>query len=44
MNNPTITLLIFSAGKINMVGAKKSSDISDAFNKIYPLLLKHKNN
>ena len=44
MKNPEITLLIFSVGKINMVGAKKSSDISDAFNKIYPLLLKHKKN
>ena len=37
MNNPRITLLIFSAGKINLVGGKKGSEIFDALNKIYPL-------
>ena len=35
MNNPKITLLIFSAGKINMVDGKKGSDIFDALNNIY---------
>ena len=44
MKNPEITLLIFSVGKINILGAKNRSDIFDALNKIYPLLLKHKNN
>ena len=37
MNNPKITLLIFSAGKINMVDGKKGRIIFDALNKIYPL-------
>ncbi len=44
MNNLKITLLFFSAGKINIVGEKKGNDIFDALNKTYPLLLKHKNN
>ena len=44
MNNPEITLLIFCGGKINFVGAKNRTVISDALNKIYPLLLKNKRN
>ena len=44
MNNPEITLLIFCGGKINFVGAKNTTVISDELNKIYPLLLKNKRN
>ena len=44
MNNPEITLIIFCEGKINFVGAKNRTVISDALNKIYPLLLKNKRN
>ena len=42
MNNPKITFIIFYGGKINFVGAKNRDEINDAFKKIHPLLLKHK--
>ena len=42
MNNPEITLLIFSGGIINFVGAKTRIEINNALNKIFPLLLMHK--
>ena len=42
MNNPKITLLIFSRGIINFVGAKTRLEINNALRKIYPLLFMHK--
>ena len=40
MNNPQLTLLIFSSGKINFVGAKNKNDIYEANKNIYPFLSK----
>ena len=39
---PNIAILIFSSGKLVITGAKKRNQIYDAFNKIYPLILKSK--
>ena len=43
MEKPKITLLIFDSGKINFVGAKKPEDITEAYKKIYPLVVKFEN-
>ena len=43
MEKPKITLLIFDSGKINFVGAKKQEDITEAYKKIYPLVVKFEN-
>ena len=43
MNKPEIVLLIFVSGKIVLTGAKEKHEIFDAFNKIFPLLKKYKN-
>ena len=43
MSNPQLTLLIFSSGKINFVGAKNKNDIYEANKNIYPFLSKFKN-
>jgi transcription initiation factor TFIID TATA-box-binding protein len=43
MINPKLCLTIFNTGKINFVGAKKRDDIIKAFEKIYPLVKKYKN-
>ena len=42
MSNPQLTLLIFSSGKINFVGAKNKNDIYEANKNIYPFLSKFK--
>ena len=36
-------MLIFGSGKINFVGAKKQEDITEAYKKIYPLVVKFEN-
>ena len=38
MMEPKIVLLIFVSGKLVLTGAKKKSDIDEAFTKIYPIL------
>ena len=43
MEKPKITVLIFGSGKINFVGAKKQEDITEAYKKIYPLVVKFEN-
>ena len=43
MTQPEIVLLIFVSGKIVLTGAKQKEEIYEAFNKIYPLLKKYKN-
>ena len=43
MSDPEIVLLIFVSGKIVLTGAKKREQIFRAFNKIFPLLKKCKN-
>lgn len=43
MNEPEIVLLIFVSGKIVLTGAKEKKEIFDAFNKIFPLLKKFRN-
>ena len=43
MEKPKITVLIFDSGKINFVGAKKQEDITEAYKKIYPLVVKFEN-
>ena len=43
MEKPKITVLIFDSGKINFVGAKKQEDITEAYKKIYPLIVKFEN-
>ena len=43
MNKPEIVLLIFVSGKIVLTGAKEKQEIFDAFNKIFPLLKKYRN-
>jgi transcription initiation factor TFIID TATA-box-binding protein len=43
MEKPKITVLIFGSGKINFVGAKKQEDITEAYKKIYPLIVKFEN-
>lgn len=42
MVNPKIVLLIFVSGKIVLTGAKKKEQIFEAFEKIYPTLVKFK--
>lgn len=42
MATPKIVLLIFASGKIVLTGAKNKSDITDAFENIYPVLKKFK--
>ena len=43
MVRPEIVLLIFVSGKIVLTGAKQKEEIFQAFNKIYPLLKKCRN-
>lgn len=43
MNKPEIVLLIFVSGKIVLTGAKQKNEIFEAFEKIYPVLAKHRN-
>ena len=43
MKNPKVTISIFASGKINFTGAKERETINLAFNEIYPLVLKFKN-
>ena len=43
MNEPEIVLLIFVSGKIVLTGAKQKSQIFEAFDKIFPLLKKFRN-
>ena len=38
MLDPKIVLLIFVSGKLVLTGAKKKSDIDQAFSNIYPIL------
>lgn len=42
MVKPKIVLLIFVSGKIVLTGAKKKEQIFEAFEKIYPTLVKYK--
>lgn len=42
MTSHQLTVLVFSSGKINFVGAKHNNDIYEAYKMIYPLLLKFK--
>ena len=42
MASHKLTILIFSSGKINFVGAKHKNDIYEAYKRIYPLLLRFK--
>ena len=44
MNEPRITIKIFSKGIINFVGAQKKMDINKVLGEIYPILLKYKMN
>lgn len=37
-----MTLIIFSTGKITVVGAKREDDIKANINKVMPFLVKHK--
>ena len=43
MTQPEIVLLIFVSGKIVLTGAKQKNEIYEAFDKIYPLLKKYRN-
>lgn len=38
MLDPKIVLLIFVSGKLVLTGAKKKTDIDQAYNNIYPIL------
>ena len=42
MIEPKVTISVFKSGKINFVGAKKTNEIFDAFEKFYPLICKYK--
>ncbi|MCQ2816387.1 MAG: hypothetical protein MJ252_03885 [archaeon] len=42
MASPKIVLLVFVSGKIVLTGAKRKEQIYEAFDKIYPILLKFK--
>jgi transcription initiation factor TFIID TATA-box-binding protein len=42
MQNPQVTLLIFVSGKIVLTGASNWEHMVDAFEKIYPTLLKYR--
>ena len=42
MQNPPVTLLIFVSGKIVLTGASNWEHMVDAFEKIYPTLLKYR--
>lgn len=42
MASHKLTVLVFSSGKINFVGAKHKNDIYEAYKRIYPLLLRFK--
>ena len=43
MKNPQVVLLIFSSGKIVLTGAKKRTQIYEAYQKIRSILVNHKN-
>ena len=43
MFEPNIVLLIFCSGKLVITGGKEKEDIYKGFQKIYPLLVKFKN-
>lgn len=43
MNDPKVVLLIFASGKIVLTGAKRREQIFDAYDKILPLLDRHRN-
>lgn len=42
MVSPRVVFLIFVSGKIVITGAKTESDLSQAFTKLYPVLLEYK--
>ena len=42
MVKPKIVLLVFVSGKVVLTGAKYKTDIHEAFDKIYPVLLEFK--
>ena len=42
MTSHQLTILIFSSGKINFVGAKNKNDIYEAYKMIYPFLVRFK--
>jgi transcription initiation factor TFIID TATA-box-binding protein len=42
MVKPRVVLLIFVSGKVVLTGAKERSEIIEAFENIYPILLRFK--
>ena len=42
MEQPKVVLLIFTSGKIVLAGAKSRKDVYLAYQRIYPVLFKHK--
>ena len=42
MENPKVSLLIFTSGKVVLAGAKSRSDLYTAYQKIYPVLFAYK--
>lgn len=44
MNKPEITVMVFSKGRVNFVGARNKWDLNEALKKIYPILLNYKKN
>ena len=43
MVEPKLVIIIFSSGKLVLTGGKEIDEINQGFNKIYPLLVKFKN-
>lgn len=42
MERPKLVLLIFASGKIVLTGAKKRSEIHEAYRNILPMLVTHR--
>ena len=40
--NSKLTVVFFASGKVNIVGAKNREDISEALDKVYPVVAKYK--
>ena len=40
--NPRVVFLIFVSGKIVMTGAKTEADLSQAYTKLYPVLMEYR--
>lgn len=42
MKEPKVSIIVFTTGKVNIIGSKNKEELDEAFNKIYSILSKYK--